>query len=202
MVESKERDTSQRLQALVANLEKRVSNAERRVLDTDAIALGIKSRLHFKENSPELTEEPEEEVAEPKKSPAPYDTLHHWQNTLYFFYGTLRDPSKLAQVLGLDTKPILPRAQISGYSGKAWGPYPAIVRGGPGDLVEGVAYEVKSRKHAEKLQRYETSRYGPEIVDISLAGEIRKGLAFVWQGNAEELDMHPFDLKIWQGRHL
>jgi Gamma-glutamyl cyclotransferase, AIG2-like len=60
---------------------------------------------------------------------------------LYFFYGTLSDPSLLAEILSLDEAPALQPSKIVGYSLKLWSQYPALVDGHTGEEIQGIAWE-------------------------------------------------------------
>src|SRR5438034_340656 len=84
------------------------------------------------------------------------DTFH---KELYFFYGSLMDPSTLAQVLGLQHRPELIPAKIVGYRYKLWGRYPALQDGPPDAEVRGMAYEVQSPADKKRLEWYETCHY-------------------------------------------
>lgn len=46
----------------------------------------------------------------PPRTPTEYKSVH------YFFYGTLKDPRMLAEVLGVEQAPVLRPAKIIGYS--------------------------------------------------------------------------------------
>ncbi|KAM0197910.1 hypothetical protein ACHAPI_004642 [Fusarium lateritium] len=60
----------------------------------------------------------------------------------YFVYGTLMDPTMLADVLGAEEKPELRPAKVQGYSCKLWGQYPAMQEGPQGAEVNGAVYYV------------------------------------------------------------
>ena len=92
---------------------------------------------------------------EPEIRPEPVDPLSPPCGP-YFFYGTLMDPSLLAEILSLSDKPTLCPAKIIGYTLKLWGQYPALVNGAPGQVVEGMVYHVRKKGHPEKLAEYET----------------------------------------------
>jgi hypothetical protein len=79
----------------------------------------------------------------------------------YFFYGILMDAALLSEILSLSTLPTLRPAKVTGYSLKLWGQCPALVDGEPGELVEGMLYDVTELRHAERLAEYETSASWP-----------------------------------------
>ncbi|KAH8094751.1 hypothetical protein BXZ70DRAFT_357158 [Cristinia sonorae] len=77
---------------------------------------------------------------------APFSSPEHKQShfisdnrapCLLFFYGTLSLPHVLQRVLGLYEAPMLLPASVSGFEVKMWGPYPALVRSGEGNLTKG-----------------------------------------------------------------
>lgn len=76
----------------------------------------------------------------------------------YFFYGTLSDPSLLAEILNLDHEPKLCPAHIMGYKTKLWAQYPALIDA-RGEVVEDVVHHVRIVGDAERLAGYETGRY-------------------------------------------
>ncbi len=121
----------------------------------------------------------------------------------YFFYGTLMDPTTLAKVLQVPTRPHLYPAKIVGYSCKLWGPYPALVDEPPGAIVYGMAYEVQSSDEADRLQTYETDNYRPKGCTIKLQdGREVGGKVFKWRADKSLLKEGAFDLKDWQMKNL
>ena len=58
----------------------------------------------------------------------------------------------LTQVLQLNSPPILLPGFILGYSIKMWGPYPILVEGPTGNVVNGLVYEVQREKHGGDLR--------------------------------------------------
>jgi gamma-glutamylcyclotransferase (GGCT)/AIG2-like uncharacterized protein YtfP len=121
----------------------------------------------------------------------------------YFFYGTLMDPSTLAEVLHLDYRPQLKAAKLVGYSCKLWGPYPALVDGPPGAIVRGVTYEVESPEEKKRLEEYETDQYRTSACLIEFeTGEQILGRVFKWNGDNSLLREGSFDLKDWQMKRL
>lgn len=122
----------------------------------------------------------------------------------YFFYGTLQDPRVIADILGLQEPPLVQPAQMVGYHLRLWGPFPALLDGPPGNVVKGVAYDVKKREHAERLAEYETDAYiaDPAYVDLLDKGgkviERVRGSTFAFVGDRQELSDGVFDLGAWQ----
>lgn len=126
-----------------------------------------------------------------------------FQKEYYFFYGTLMDPSTLARVLQLPSRPQLYPAKIVGFSCKLWGPYPAVVDGPTGAIVHGMAYEVQSVEEADRLQAYETDNYAPMGCMIKLQdGRKVGGKVFKWMADKALLRGGSYDLKDWQMRNL
>jgi gamma-glutamylcyclotransferase (GGCT)/AIG2-like uncharacterized protein YtfP len=122
----------------------------------------------------------------------------------YFFYGTLMDPSLLSEILNLPEKSSLRPAKLVGHSLKLWGQYPALVDGATGEVVEGMAYNVESRQHAEKLAEYEARAYRPapcriHFTDGEELGEI-SGTTFQYAGHPMDITEGKFDLEVWPRR--
>lgn len=119
---------------------------------------------------------------------------------LYFFYGSLMDPSVLQLVLGLPESPTLTPAALYGWHMKMWGPYPALNDDGPMEWVEGMVYEVEGRQLKDRLAAYETEQYAEHMCEISFEGreETVTGKTFVWAGDPSELREGKFNLKDWQ----
>lgn len=73
----------------------------------------------------------------------------------------------------------LPRARISGGRLERKGTYEALVDGGPDDVVEGCAFEVRSKEEEKGLLEFETCAYGVVRCEIRLEGdEVVRGLTF------------------------
>lgn len=133
----------------------------------------------------------------------PDHDYHAFRKEYYFFYGSLMDASTLAKVLQLSSLPMLYPAKIVGYSCKLWGPYPALVDGPTGAIVDGMAYEVQSSQEAERLQVYESDNYDPRGCMITFQdGRKVGGKVFKWSENKALLKEGSFDLKDWQMRNL
>ncbi|KAH7066449.1 hypothetical protein FB567DRAFT_594908 [Paraphoma chrysanthemicola] len=104
----------------------------------------------------------------------------------YFFYGTLGEPEKLAEVLGLDDDfvPVLRKASVKGGKLKIWrDKYRALVGGGAQDAVEGYASKVENEAQEDALRHYEGTNY--EVVVEG--GETVNGLTFRLCGEVGEL---------------
>lgn len=87
-----------------------------------------------------------------------------------------------------------------GFEIKLWGPYPALVGGRPLHPVDGVAYQLQSEEHLERLIAYETNKYYLRICQIDrLDGadgvETVVGFTFQWDGEPEELREGKFNLE-------
>ncbi|KAJ8088298.1 hypothetical protein PM082_022370 [Marasmius tenuissimus] len=91
---------------------------------------------------------------------------------LFFFYGTLKLPHILQQVLSLEELPILYDATIRGYTIKMWGPYPALVNIADTEATEmtvkGKAWTLHEERHLKRLEQYETENYRLTKVDIDV----------------------------------
>jgi gamma-glutamylcyclotransferase (GGCT)/AIG2-like uncharacterized protein YtfP len=99
-----------------------------------------------------------------------------WKPVHYFFYGSLMDEQKLTEVLRLDSTPVLRPASIVGYSIKMWGPYPTLIDGPPGNVVNGMVYEVQKEGHEKRLAYYETKAYRCVSCSIKLGQEESRSL--------------------------
>lgn len=125
-----------------------------------------------------------------------------------FFYGTLKDSARLAEVLHLPDvqPPKLRPAKLVGYHIKLWGQYPALLDGPPGNEVLGVAYEIQSPAEVTQLRAYETRKYEHrpcliQLLDAAEEGEKEvKGNTFMWNGQPDELTEGEFSLEEWQQR--
>jgi len=125
-----------------------------------------------------------------------------WKPVHYFFYGSLMDEHQLTHVLSLKSPPVLRPASIVGYSIKMWGPYPTLVDGPPGNVVNGMVYEVQKEHHEKRLAYYETNAYRCASCSIGPGGggEAIFGKTFVWASDPddEELSVGSFDLEAWK----
>lgn len=121
----------------------------------------------------------------------------------YFVYGTLKDPTLLAEILSLKNIPKLYPAKVIGYSIKLWGQYPALVDGHPGEEVRGMAIRVDEQRHADRLVEYETKAYRSVSCLIRFIDEdgsdpeAVEGSTFKYNGDSDDLDDGHFDLDDW-----
>lgn len=116
----------------------------------------------------------------------------------FFFYGSLMDPTMLTTILGLIAEPELRAAHAVGYKIMLWGPFPALITK-PGEVVEGVVYDLQSAEDEANLQKYETSSYAPASCEIHLEDGTRvRGSTFLWVGDHSDLKEGTFDFKVWQ----
>lgn len=121
----------------------------------------------------------------------------------YFFYGSLMDPKLLRRVLQLDERPELTPARVVGYKIKMWGPYPALLGSDEADIVHGMLYDVEDSTGRDRLQLYETNCYRIEMCKFHTEdNKSLGGVAFVWDGDGQELKDGTFDLKDWQQQHV
>ena len=118
----------------------------------------------------------------------PYAPRPMW----YFFYGTLKDPSRLASIAGLEELPDLIYAKVHHVELRYWGPYPVLVSGETGAVVEGVAWFAPSVEVINRLRAYETEAYYDGFVEMEFKnGEKVMGRAFEWAGDEEDLADSP-----------
>lgn len=123
-----------------------------------------------------------------------------WKPVYYFFYGSLMDDQQLTNILRLTSPPVLRPASIVGYSIKLWGPYPALINGPPGNVVNGAMYEVLQESHERRLAFYETRSYEAAscLITPGTGGEQITGKTFVWARDPDELSPGGFDLEAWR----
>ena len=125
-----------------------------------------------------------------------------WKPPHYFFYGSLMDERQLIKVLRLESPPVLKPASIVGYSIKMWGPYPTLVDGPPGNVVNGMIYEVQKEAHEKVLAYYETDAYrcASCFITPGEGGEQIFGKTFVWADDPNDGDLSEgtFDLEEWK----
>lgn len=126
---------------------------------------------------------------------------------LYFFYGTLTDPSMIRDILELEYEPELRPALIVGYKSKLWGQYPALLDARD-SVIEGAVYHVETVEHGERIAAYETKNYKTHPCRISYTDgkEPSEGIgyAFKFRGDQKDLSEGTFDLRVWlkrMGRH-
>jgi hypothetical protein len=108
----------------------------------------------------------------------------------YFFYGPLRDPALLHELLGLGAPPPLTPARVWGYTAKYFGVYPAAVDSDMTECITGTAWYVPRVEMAEWLRKYEEEMYVDRGVEIEFEGGEKgfvRGRMFVWKGGAGQL---------------
>lgn len=142
---------------------------------------------------------------EPDSSPEDGWPRDPFRREYCFFYGTLMDPNTLSQVLkSSERPPVMRRARVIGYEIKLWGPYPALLDGEPLHLVDGMVYEILSQTELDRLAAYETDKYQlrPCLIDLlnddDSVEKTIEGVAFMWDGQQDELREGTFDLKQWK----
>lgn len=112
------------------------------------------------------------------------------------------DERQLTRVLRLAHPPVLRPASIVGCSIKMWGQYPALVDGPPGNVLNGMAFEVQNEKQEGMLSRYETTAYKTTTCFIKPAsgGAQILGKTFIWAENQDDRILRPgsFDLEGWK----
>lgn len=128
---------------------------------------------------------------------------------IYFFYGTLMDPSILQSVLGLTEAPVLTPAILyqRGHM-RMWGPFPAFLEGGsPLVDVRGMACEVEGEEAKERLEAYEGANYWPmqcliDYIDADCGDDGTssgvKAKTFKWVGDEDELEDGSFNLEAYK----
>jgi hypothetical protein len=84
----------------------------------------------------------------------------------YFFYGTLKDPSRLASIAGLEELPNLIYAKVHHVGLRYWGEYPVLVPDKTGAVIEGMAWFAPSVEVINRLRAYETDAYYDEFVKM------------------------------------
>ncbi|KAF3930873.1 hypothetical protein ABW19_dt0204420 [Dactylella cylindrospora] len=140
-------------------------------------------------------------------------TVPDFQPVTLFFYGTLTIPRVIKHVLQTAEDPLLLRpAQISGYSLRLWGPYPALIKSEQeeelGSPISGVAYKVRTEEHLDRLVTYEGENYILSDVFIRLQGEgdvddkeSIAGKTFIWNGYPEDLADGKFEVSVFKEDH-
>lgn len=127
----------------------------------------------------------------------------YYEGDYCFVYGTLMDPETLSRILKKSEPiPVMRRAKVIGYHVKLWGSYPALVDGKTGEEVYGMAFETSSETQLDPLILYETDKYQLypcriEIIDGDSSVTV-EGVAFMWNGEEDELQEGNFDLKQWK----
>ncbi|KAF7117748.1 hypothetical protein CNMCM5793_006928 [Aspergillus hiratsukae] len=121
-----------------------------------------------------------------------------FEETWFFFYGTLMDPKTLARVLSSKNLTELRPATIHGYKTMLWGKYPALVDASSQDMVRGVVCKIKSEEEVNRLEAYETHMYYRSgfIARLDDDSEIW-GEMFIWGGDPSHLREGSFNLQDW-----
>jgi hypothetical protein len=107
----------------------------------------------------------------------------------FFFYGALRDPSLIQELLGLPQAPVLSPARVWGHKTRYYGVYPAAVQGGTGECVRGTAWYVSRVEQAAWLRKHEEEWYAEVTAQIEFEdgrGETVAGRMFVWRDGGRE----------------
>lgn len=118
----------------------------------------------------------------------PYAPRPMW----YFFYGTLKDPSWLASIAGLEELPNVMYAKVHHMGLRYWGEYPVLVHGKTGAVVEGVAWFAPSVEVINRLRAYETDAYRDSFIKIEFKnGEKVMGRVFTWAEDEDDLSDSP-----------
>ena len=108
----------------------------------------------------------------------------------YFFYGTLKDPSWLASIAGLEELPDVMYTKVHHVGLRYWGKYPVLVPGKAGDVVEGVAWFAPSVEAINRLRAYETDAYFDSFIEIEFEnGEKVMGRVLKWAGDGDEEEL-------------
>ncbi|KAJ5683934.1 uncharacterized protein N7477_000279 [Penicillium maclennaniae] len=147
-----------------------------------------------------VSEDPRLDPKTFSKSPEAGSPRTPFREGYFFFYGTLMHLSTLAKILQLPEPPQMRPARVIGYEIKLWGQYPALVDGEAHHPVDGLAYEIISRAHWDRLAAYETDQYDlqPILIDFLDNGEKGvEGVAFGWKGELEDLRDGSFNLENW-----
>ncbi len=116
----------------------------------------------------------ENAVWDPPKTTEP----RKYQPIMFFFYGTLKDPSTLAAVLNLQELPSLSPATIIGYEIKSCDELLVLVKS-PRKSVSGVAYSVQSTEQEMRLDEYEGKLYQAKACWINIGNDKVVGRTFV-----------------------
>ena len=134
------------------------------------------------------------------------DSLTEAPPTVWFFYGSLMDPSTLQSVLDLAELPILQPAKLHGHHLKMLGHYPALLDTPPRLTVPGVVFEASEYGRYEdllaELQAYEGATYKCKVCSVEIVGQEEKkpvrANTFEWTADTTALEVGSFDLKQYQ----
>jgi hypothetical protein len=126
------------------------------------------------------------------KSIRPADNPYAPRPMWYFFYGTLKDPSRLASIAELEEIPDVIYARVHNVELRYWGKFAVLVSGETGTVVEGVAWFAPNVEVINRLRAYETNAYCDGFVEVEFKnGEKVRGRAFKWAGDEEDLADSP-----------
>ena len=92
------------------------------------------------------------------------------QPIIFFFYGTLKDPSTLAAVLDLQELPSLSPATIISYETQPCNELLILILSA-GKSVTGVAYAVQSLEQEDRLHEYEGELYQSKACWINIEND-------------------------------
>ena len=126
------------------------------------------------------------------KSITPPKDIYAARPIWYFFYGTLKDPSRLASIAELEEIPDVIYARVHNVELRYWGKFAVLVSGETGTVVEGVAWFAPNVEVINRLRAYETNAYCHGFVEMEFKnGEKVRGRAFKWAGDEEDLADSP-----------
>jgi hypothetical protein len=110
----------------------------------------------------------------------------------YFFYGILRDPFYLQELLHLEATPTLVKARVWGRRRCYFGMHPVAVQDRVTEYCEGVAWYVPRIEMAEWLRQHELVNFQEVTVDIDFEeGPSVIGKMFEWKSEVDELTDNP-----------
>ncbi|KAI0164639.1 hypothetical protein GGR57DRAFT_205849 [Xylariaceae sp. FL1272] len=134
-----------------------------------------------------------------------------------FFYGTLMDAKFIQVVTRSPDVPVLKKGYITGFRPKKWATYPTLIPLAelPEEQVaaeerklqvHGVFWKCEDYDHFKELQRYETSKYRGERVQIHTNDPddesndviVDDGVVFVWAMNPQSPDLEEGEFDIAQ----
>jgi gamma-glutamylcyclotransferase (GGCT)/AIG2-like uncharacterized protein YtfP len=114
------------------------------------------------------------------------DATYRSQPGWFFFYGSLKDPKFLAEVVEIDEELEVIEAEAEGKCLKYFGSYPVLCSGL--DTVAGVIWHVPNAEVVQRLRDYESNAYCERPAAVRLKdGQILNANAFFWNGDEEDL---------------
>ena len=124
-----------------------------------------------------------------------------FRKKMFFFYGSLMDPTTLAKVLHLKEPLSLRTAKIEGPPRRLWGPRRAFPAGPRETIVEGAVFEAQSPEQVKLLLDYGTDRYERVGCRNRLADDesVVMATTFLWRAKygGDELKGGDFDLEAF-----